>query len=711
MKKRSCSFVLAVLLALICTLPANAFPSDSEFQQDYAEDYLFEQISRAKVTSLSDEYLNQSEFFSLRVTSHDNDLISIKISATDTFLSLYGTAQVIITLPDSKSNQFEGWFSVDQSEIAVGDLCVDTAYTLLITAERGEEMNNFFGTFTIKCKDDTYWIDGKLTHEVYVGSKYIQDIVHQLEAYNSRVEQDLDLAQYGMQDSILSEIGQLAALASIRYEVEPNDIPAQANIIYDDDTTYGTMNSPGDVDYYRVQFPSSGNANFWLGDIPSGQDYDLYLYSAAGELLQRSTTSNNQEQIYNFPVIGNTWYYLCVRNARNTYSPSYYRIRAKNYTSSYPMDPFEHNNFFETATLIVPNTTLYANIHTETDVDFYKIILSAMSDISITLQGIPIGCDYDLELYDVGYNLIGFSRNGGASIEQVIRTVRSGTYYIKISSYSGASGINYQLTVAARESLAVEFISLYKSPRKPGLNVDGSIAADMTKNDYSLGQLYVLSSAAGNEAVKYDQPPSPPPDISQGPQAVINDMMQLATTYTSLDKSMTPVAIGMFKHFLAGTGRPYSNSLLTQKALEHSSTQEFANQNVSVIKKYIELCGGDIRYASLLPDFYNEMDAIRRPNYSSLADTFNGLMICVHDTWGYFVELTNYYSNGRTYQGTVHFTVYDHFGLDAPDIEKYGFIEGFNAWFVLQHYTGCNGAYTPFITLIAFDMPISGTIP
>ncbi len=233
----------------------------------------------------------------------------------------------------------------------------------------------------------------------------------------------------------------------------------------------------------------------------------------------------------------------------------------------------------------------------------------------------------------------------------------------------------------------------------------------MTKNDYSLDQLYALSSAAGNEAVKYDQPPSPPPDISQGPQAVINDMMQLATTYTSLDKSMTPVAISIFEHFLAGTGRPYSNSLLTQKALEHSSTQEFASQNVSVIKKYIELCGGDIRYASLLPDFYNEMHAIRRPNYSSLADTFNGLMICVHDTWGYFVELTNYYSNGRTYQGTVHFTVYDHFGLDAPDIEKYDFIEGFNAWFVLQHYTGCNGAYTPFITLIAFDMPISGTIP
>ena len=66
--------------------------------------------------------------------------------------------------------------------------------------------------------------------------------------------------------------------------------------------------------------------------------------------------------------------------------------------------------------------------------------------------------------------------------------------------------------------------------------------------------------------------------------------------------------------------------------------------------------------------------------------------------------------NGSAYTCKLHYVFYDHFGLDVPDVETYGYLEGFIAWFVLQHYTEYNGAYKPFITMMEFDQTITGII-
>jgi len=75
-----------------------------------------------------------------------------------------------------------------------------------------------------------------------------------------------------------------------------------------------------------------GSANFWLGDIPSGKDYEFELYDYAGRLIRGSYSTSTQEQIYNQTVTPDNAYYLCVfpLNA-NHYSSSYYRVRAKVY--------------------------------------------------------------------------------------------------------------------------------------------------------------------------------------------------------------------------------------------------------------------------------------------------------------------------------------------------------------------------------------------
>lgn len=143
------------------------------------------------------------------------------------------------------------------------------------------------------------------------------------------------------------------------YETEPNNTTSTANTIYNDGTTYGRIAYQGDVDYYKVKFAYGGKANFWLGDIPTGKNYDLYLYNSAGGLLTSSTSTSNQELINHYPVSANTWYYLRVVSPNNSYDVShYYRIRAKCYAtksariyydSSCTYSASELNSFYSSA--------------------------------------------------------------------------------------------------------------------------------------------------------------------------------------------------------------------------------------------------------------------------------------------------------------------------------------------------------------------------
>lgn len=63
--------------------------------------------------------------------------------------------------------------------------------------------------------------------------------------------------------------------------------------------------------------------------------------------------------------------------------------------------------------------------------------------------------------------------------------------------------------------------------------------------------------------------------------------------------------------------------------------------------------------------------------------------------------------NGDDYIGKYEVTLWDHFGLDKPDLEKfYSYGAGFRAWFVLQHLWG----YKPFLTKITFEKEFSGNL-
>ncbi|SFW25565.1 protein of unknown function [Sinomicrobium oceani] len=175
------------------------------------------------------------------------------------------------------------------------------------------------------------------------------------------------------------------------------------------------------------------------------------------------------------------------------------------------------------------------------------------------------------------------------------------------------------------------------------------------------------------------------------------------------------VALKMIAHFEGNTGTEFSNPILTKYAEEHPSTKRFCKEMEKLIVERLKKDNGVI--GQIQHKFYNGNDGDRprtydmnygHPRFKYNEDGWSGkkgLTILVNDTWAYEVSLTKFEEKGKNFKATYKVTLYDHFGLDEPDLEKkYYYMVGFRAWFVLQHLRN----YKPFITKMEFEKTFNG---
>lgn len=179
---------------------------------------------------------------------------------------------------------------------------------------------------------------------------------------------------------------------------------------------------------------------------------------------------------------------------------------------------------------------------------------------------------------------------------------------------------------------------------------------------------------------------------------------------------MENVILDMIEHFKDGTGTNYSNKTLTEHVINHESTKEYVDCIKSELIRELKANGGDLKsliYTKGAPTpLYNYINAnANRPYYNTISDKINGLTITIDDTWGNTISISDYSIKNNHFKGTLHFYIYDHFGLDQPDVEKiYVKLAGFRAWYVLQHYKEFNGKFKPYVTDIKFDIPFEGDL-
>lgn len=122
-----------------------------------------------------------------------------------------------------------------------------------------------------------------------------------------------------------------ASAAGTKNEVESNNSMSQADRTYNDYNNYGTINPAGDEDWWVVSFPNSGSGSFWLGNIPSGHDFDLRVYDATGKVIAKSINNGNAQEYVCVDIEANKNYYVKIYG-NGTGSSSQYLMRAKLYS-------------------------------------------------------------------------------------------------------------------------------------------------------------------------------------------------------------------------------------------------------------------------------------------------------------------------------------------------------------------------------------------
>ena len=291
----------------------------------------------------------------------------------------------------------------------------------------------------------------------------------------------------------------LTALAVTRNETEPNNTTTQANTYnrtYNDYDNYGKISYSDDYDYWVVSFSNSGTANFWLGDSPTGCNYNLYLFNSSGTQLACSENNGTStELISNHPVTGGVNYYILVRTANQNYnSATNYHMRTKQTSVSYSDQYEPYSNYMNgsTPSITINGSSIFANVYSQGDVDYYKVSVTANKTLLMHLTNVPSGCNYELALLNSSGTVVKSANDGGSGADEQInhQITTSGTYYIRVkSSNSTYSASNYTLTLSDGGNYTYQ---LFK----------GKLNSGVSSNYYYVGA--GDGSNGGNNAINYE---------------------------------------------------------------------------------------------------------------------------------------------------------------------------------------------------------------
>ncbi|WP_194765673.1 DUF3289 family protein [Tamlana sp. I1] len=190
---------------------------------------------------------------------------------------------------------------------------------------------------------------------------------------------------------------------------------------------------------------------------------------------------------------------------------------------------------------------------------------------------------------------------------------------------------------------------------------------------------------------------------------------------------------GMIEKFKSNTGGIYENDILTKYVNNHPNTDEYClaieDYLAERLKQEFETNIGEIEdkqpyflyEVGEKPEFKNSKGNRKnvdkdfsKPKYSydkGYWDATKGLTIALNDIWATEVILTQLKNKEENYTIKYQITLWDHFGLDLPDMRKrfnsyFSVKEAFICWFVLQHLRG----YKPFVTKMTFEREFKGNL-
>jgi uncharacterized protein (TIGR03034 family) len=238
-------------------------------------------------------------------------------------------------------------------------------------------------------------------------------------------------------------------------------------------------------------------------------------------------------------------------------------------------------------------------------------------------------------------------------------------------------------------------IRVAESKRRPGFDEYGRAAKDMLFGDYTAEQIKHIRWNFSTDDLT----------VNESTAALHFKNFELMAKSLFAQGGLEGNIQRMIDKFRRSEGGTYSNPVLDQAVKNNPATHIFQKDLEYQLHAVIKGYRGDISRISVKDD----ISIKHKLFFQSPRDILGGLTIATNDIWAWTVDVVEYKFDGLAYSGTYCLTLYDHFGLDEPDVDyskKYAYLAGFRSWFILQHLKGF--AYKPFMTVMELREKFSG---
>jgi hypothetical protein len=174
----------------------------------------------------------------------------------------------------------------------------------------------------------------------------IDSITYFDDIWSIKTNKDIETIEAPSMSSTENTTAVVAAISA--NEGEPNNSYNQANTYIDDYDMYGTLYATSDADWFKMSWDLDGKANFYLGNIPGGCNYNLRIYyrtkntTSYPTLYQTLATSGTYEMVTGLPVSNEREYFMEVYTVSGYSVSAKYQLRAK--LTSRDGDTWENND-------------------------------------------------------------------------------------------------------------------------------------------------------------------------------------------------------------------------------------------------------------------------------------------------------------------------------------------------------------------------------
>jgi hypothetical protein len=269
----------------------------------------------------------------------------------------------------------------------------------------------------------------------------------------------------------------VAFTASEQWESEFNDGFLTADNITVNNTEYGALMDSSDDDYYKFALSQNGyiTLNFQHEEMESSDSYwYVELYDKDRQVIKkmwvRGSISNTDSCNIGLPA--GEYYVKVVDSVR--YSSQQYQLKVA-FKASEQWES-EFNDGFLTADNITLNNTMSGSLMDSNDVDYYSLNLTSSGNVQLNFSHSKLEKDssyWTVYFYDENRNELYSHQIQGNKKNTILKLgyQTSGKYYLKVSSGTYYSNVNYSIKAIRTYNISKVNISKVSSSASKKLTV------------------------------------------------------------------------------------------------------------------------------------------------------------------------------------------------------------------------------------------------